>query len=74
MLEKMLPIGFILIFIGFALILISVILSKSKGDFVFVGLLGPIPFGIATREDLLKFGLIIILIILVIFLIFSRGL
>ncbi|MEM5802014.1 MAG: DUF131 domain-containing protein [Candidatus Aenigmatarchaeota archaeon] len=76
MMEYLVPIGILVIFIGFILILIGAIFASSKGktDFAVVGLIGPLPFGIASREDLLKFGIIITLILFAIFILISRSL
>jgi len=71
--EQLISLGVITVFIGVVLIVIGGILSatksKDKVGFAFGGFIGPIPFGFANREDLLKFVIVIAVAIMVSFLI-----
>lgn len=66
--EQLIPIGILIILIGFILVIIGAA-SKAKGkvEWAFGGFIGPIPFGIASREDLLKLIIFISIIFLFVF-------
>lgn len=76
MTEQLIPIGILIIFIGVAILVIGAILttlkSKGKVEWAFGGFVGPIPFGWATKEELLKLIIIISVIFLIIFLLINR--
>lgn len=77
--EQLIPIGIIVILIGFALVVIGSILATSKSkdakvEWAVGGFIGPIPFGFASRGDLLKIIIVISAIFLVAFLILSKRL
>ena len=58
-------IGLVLIFIGFALVVISVFLKakNAKTEFGFVGFIGPIPIAFGTSKEIILIGLMLGLII-----------
>ncbi len=72
--EQLVPIGILVILIGIVLILVGAV-SKSKGkvEWAFGGFIGPIPFGAASRGDLLKLVIIISIIFLIASIILSRN-
>jgi uncharacterized membrane protein len=77
--EQLIIIGFLTVFIGIALIIIGSILTATKSkqtkvEWGFGGFIGPIPFGAASREDILKVIMVISLLFFIFFLIFGRGL
>lgn len=71
--EQLIPIGILIIFIGFVVVITGLILltlkSKGKTEYGFGGFIGPIPFGFATRKEFLYLiiGLSIVLIIVFLF-------
>ncbi len=71
----LITVGIITVFVGVALLIIGSVLqsSKVKTEWAFGGFIGPIPFGFASREDLLKFIVIISFIFLLAFLLFNKG-
>ncbi|MBU5536960.1 MAG: DUF131 domain-containing protein [Candidatus Aenigmatarchaeota archaeon] len=75
MVEQLIPIGFIVVLIGIILIIIGGIVSATKKDkvgFAFGGFIGPIPFGFATRKELLYLIIAISIILAIVFLILAR--
>lgn len=66
--EQLILIGTLVILIGFILVMLG-IASKMKGkiEWAFGGFIGPIPFGVASREDLLKLIIFISIIFLFMF-------
>ena len=73
--EQLIPIGFLLIFVGIVIIMIGSLLSTSKSktrvEWGFGGFIGPIPFGAASRGDILKLIMIVSLFFFILFLIFG---
>lgn len=65
-------IGIVLIIIGVFLLLISGF--SGKGKVAVVGFLGPIPFGFGNDKNILMLSLLIATIMIILFLIFLRGL
>ena len=68
-------IGLALIFIGFVLVVISVLLKtkNAKTEFGFVGFIGPIPIAFGTSKEIILIGLILgFIIFLVTLLILGR--
>jgi uncharacterized membrane protein len=77
--EQLILIGFLTVFVGIALIIIGSILTATKSkqtkvEWGFGGFIGPIPFGAASQEDILKLIMIVSLFFFVLFLIFGKGL
>jgi uncharacterized membrane protein len=77
--EQLILIGFFIVFVGIVLIIVGSILTATKSkqtkvEWGFGGFIGPIPFGAASREDILKVIMIISLLFFILFLIFGRGL
>jgi len=72
--ENLIPLGIVVIFLGFFLIVIGAIMSSrgSKVEWAFGGFIGPMPFGFASREDWLKFIIVLTLIFLFIFILLNR--
>jgi uncharacterized membrane protein len=65
--------GFILIFVGMLLIIISALSSsEGKTKFAFFGFIGPIPFGFGNSQELLKIAIIASIIGLIIFILFLK--
>jgi len=72
--EQLVAIGIIVIVIGIMLIIIgsiSMIKSKGKTEWAIGGFIGPIPFGWASREDLLKFIIFVSIVFLFVFIILN---
>jgi uncharacterized membrane protein len=77
--EQLIPIGFLMIFLGILVIFIGIILSASKTkearvEWGFGGFIGPLPFGFASREEMLKFIIIVSLVFLILFFILQKKL
>jgi len=75
--ERLILIGFLLIFVGIIILFFGSLLSafkskETKVEWGFGGFIGPIPFGVASREDILKLIIIISLIFFLLFLILGR--
>ena len=75
--EQLIPIGFFVIFLGIVLVFIGITLTALKSKETRVewgigGFIGPIPFGAASREDILKMIIIISLVFFILFLFFGR--
>jgi len=69
---ELIPIGILIILIGVILLIVG-IASKTKGkiEWAFGGFIGPIPFGAASREDLLKLIIFISVIFLCVFILLN---
>jgi len=77
--EQLIPIGFLVIVMGIIIVFIGIVLMASKSKNVkvewgFGGFIGPIPFGAASREDILKMIMIVSLIFFILFLVLGRKL
>ena len=77
--EQLIPLGFLMIIIGIVIVFIGSILTASKSKNVKVdwgvgGFIGPIPFGAASREDILKLIMIVSLIFFILFLVLGKKL
>ncbi|MEM5802588.1 MAG: DUF131 domain-containing protein [Candidatus Aenigmatarchaeota archaeon] len=74
MVEQLIPIGFIVVLIGIILIIGGIVSAtkKDKVGFAFGGFIGPIPFGFATRKELLYLIIAISIILAIVFLILAR--
>jgi len=74
--ENIVQIGFLVVLLGFALIVLGgFVKSKEKKiDWAFGGFIGPFVFGFASREDWLKFIIIVSIIFLFIFVFLNRKL
>ncbi len=74
--ENLIPIGIFVILIGFIIVLVGAIMStkgsKTKVDWVFGGFIGPVPFGVASREDWLKFIIVLSIIFLFVFILSNK--
>jgi len=65
--------GFILIFVGILLIIISAISSaEGKTKFAFFGFIGPIPFGFGNSQELLKIAIVTSIAGVIIFILFLK--
>jgi len=71
---QLISLGVIFIFIGFALLFIgSILMLKSKVEYGGVVLIGPIPIvSFGSSREMVKFVLVISLVLVIIFLIFSK--
>ena len=73
--EQILGLGIILIFIGFILVFVSALLGgQGESKFAIGGFIGPIPFGSASRGDILKLVMIVSLIFFILFLVLGQKL
>jgi uncharacterized membrane protein len=77
--EHLILLGFLVIVIGIVIVFIGSILTASKSKNVKVdwgvgGFIGPIPFGVASREDILKLIMIVSLIFFILFLVLGKKL
>lgn len=76
--EKIILTGFLIIFLGIVVVIVGSFLATSKSKQTKVewgigGFIGPIPFGAASREDILKIIITISVMFLILFLILGRG-
>ena len=77
--EQIILLGFLVIVIGIVIVFIGSILTASKSknmkvDWGFGGFIGPIPFGAASRGDILKLIMVISLIFFILFFILGKKL
>ena len=69
--SQFIALGILFVFIGMLIIIFSSILlaakdsSRSKAKFSFVGLIGPIPFGISNDKRLFLISLIIAIVLFI---------
>lgn len=76
--EKIILIGFLVIFLGITIVIIGSSLtgskSKTRVEWGIGGFIGPIPFGAASREDILKMIIIVSLMFFILFLVLGKKL
>lgn len=65
-------IGILVVLVGFVLVTIGAVLQAKKVEWAFGGFIGPIPFGFASREDLLKLIIVFSIIVLTVFLVLYK--
>ncbi len=59
--------GFLLILIGFAVVLIGTLLSSQKADFAGLILIGPIPVAFGTSPEITVIAMVIGLVMMIVF-------
>ena len=71
-------IGFVVVLIGIALIIVGSVISatksKTKTYFGFGGFIGPIPFGFANKKEILYLIIAVSVIMIIAFLVLGRKL
>lgn len=76
--ENLITVGILVIIIGFVLVIVGSVLQATKGktksEWVVGGILWFIPFGFGSREDLVKFAIIVSIAVLIVFLILNKRL
>lgn len=76
--EQLIPIGFLLVFVGIIIIILGTILtsskSKTKVEWGFGGFIGPIPFGFGSNQKIVYFIMMISLIIFILFFVLGKKL
>ncbi len=72
--QNLIPIGILLIFLGFILIFIGSLASAKTGEskVSVVGLIGPFPFGFGTDKRLFIVTLVIAVVLMVIWFILTK--
>ncbi len=70
--------GLLLVLVGFFLIFLSAVKmvgdSKVRGEFAFVGFIGPVPIGFGTSKNTLIFATVIAVFMLMLFILLVRKL
>jgi uncharacterized membrane protein len=70
---RLINIGIAFVFLGFFLILLAALTSKeARTEFAFVGFIGPLPIGIASRKEILYLAIGLSLLLLVFFLLLLK--
>lgn len=72
--ENLIPVGVAVIFLGFFIVLIGVLMGTKglKVEWAFGGFIGPVPFGFASKKEWLKFIIVLSLIFLLVFVLLNR--
>jgi uncharacterized protein (TIGR00304 family) len=73
--ENLIPLGILVIIIGFILVIIGALSQtrKGKSEFAFVGFIGPIPIGFGSNKNILILTTVVALILFLIIIFLMGG-